>query len=175
VGAGTVRADDPRLTVRLEGLEMPGQGGPDPVVLSASLDLAPDINLLQRADSGGAPVRIYTLEATGSSRLPGARIVPIREDSDGELDLEAVLDDLGRIGIRSVLVEGGAGTFTGFLRRELVDRWALFKAPVVLGNDGGTPLVALPASPSPGEGWWMDNHRDLPLDKDRLNLATPVR
>jgi diaminohydroxyphosphoribosylaminopyrimidine deaminase/5-amino-6-(5-phosphoribosylamino)uracil reductase len=175
VGAGTARVDDPRMTVRLQDLEMPTPGGPLPVLLSAALRLDPGIRLLAGAASGGPTVRIYTSTANGSRRLPGADIVALPAGPGNGLDLDALLEDLGRIGIRSVLVEGGAATFAGFLGQGLVDRWALFSAPVVLGEDGGTPLVSLPASPSPEQGWWMDNQRSLPLGKDRLTLATAVR
>ncbi len=175
VGAGTARMDDPRMTVRLGDLEMPEPGGPLQVVLSASLDLDPGMKLFSTADARRPPVRVYTVPANRSGRLPAADVVAVREGLDGEVDLGAVLDDLGRIGIRSVLVEGGAGTFAGFLRRGLVNRYALFRAPVVLGDEGGVPLVALPASPSPDDGWWLENDRELPLGRDRLTLATPVR
>ena len=175
VGAGTARADDPRMTVRLEGIELPESGGPLPVILSGSLDLAHGSKFLENRRSGYPAVRVYTSEANRDRRLPGADVVPIRESETGGLDLAAVLDDLGRIGIRSVLVEGGARTFSGFLEGQLVDRWAIFRAPVLLGEAGGTPLVDLPASLSPGDGWWLENHRHFPLGGDRLTLATPGR
>ncbi len=175
IGAGTLRQDDPRLTVRLGDLEMPEASGPLRVVLSASLDLDPGLNLFQDAGSRVPPVRLYTASGNRSGRFPETEIVPVPVDRDGGLDLMAVLDDLGRIGIRSVLVEGGAETFAGFMRRGLVDRCAFFRAPVMLGEEGGTPLVALSASPSPEDGWWIDAWRELPLGRDRLALATPVR
>ncbi len=175
VGAGTVRQDDPRLTVRLEGLESHGVKGPLRVVLSASLDLEPGLQLFQDAGSRVPPVRLYTASGNRCGRLPGAEIVAVPEDQDGGLDLVAVLNDLGRNGIRSVLVEGGAGTFAGFLRRGLADRCAFFRAPVVLGDEGGTPLVALPASPTPKDGWWIDTWRELPLGRDLLALGIPAR
>lgn len=175
VGAGTARVDDPLMTVRLEDLEMSGAGGPLPVLLSVSMDLDPGLRLFENAASGGTAVRVYTVGGGSSRSLPGAEVVTVPAGPDGGLDLAAVLDDLGRIGIRSVLVEGGARTFAGFLDQGLVDRWAIFRAPVVLGEDGGTPLVAIPASPSPGDGWWMETERTFPLGRDRLTLATPVR
>ena len=175
VGAATARADNPRLTVRLDGLELPATGGPLPVIISESLELNPEARVLQKATPDSAEVRVYTRESDLSRGLPGAEIIQVPSNPDGGLDLKAILDDLGRIGIRSVLVEGGARTLAGFMAAGLVDRWAVFTAPVVLGNEGGRPLVDLPACPTPAEGWWMAGQRTMPLGRDLLTLALPAR
>jgi diaminohydroxyphosphoribosylaminopyrimidine deaminase/5-amino-6-(5-phosphoribosylamino)uracil reductase len=105
VGAGTVRADDPELTVRLDdGLE---RTQPLRVVL------------------GTAPA--------------GAKVHPALELSG---PLAEVLDELGRRGILSVLVEGGAQVAHDFHAAGLVDRYVLYLAPALFGGDDGRPLFA---------------------------------
>jgi diaminohydroxyphosphoribosylaminopyrimidine deaminase / 5-amino-6-(5-phosphoribosylamino)uracil reductase len=48
-------------------------------------------------------------------------------------DTRAALRALGTLGVRSVLVEGGAGLAGALLREGLVDRLIIFQAPIVLG------------------------------------------
>lgn len=136
VGAGTVREDDPELTVRLAS-------GPNPVrvVVSGRLDLPPAARLLT---DGKAPTWILTSpEAAGSRRArrlvrPGVEILAIsgvRGRAGPEVDLRQALLLLALRGVRRVLVEGGAGLATGLLAQGLVDRLALFLAPLVLGGE----------------------------------------
>ena len=99
VGAGTVRADDPRLTVR--GI----RGGRNPV----------------RVVLGMPPPRAKLLEQ------PGETIV-------AKGPLRAVLRDLAKRGLTSVLVEGGANVHGEFLRTGLWDELRLFIAPKIFGS-----------------------------------------
>ncbi len=113
VGAGTVRADDPALTVR----DAPG----------------------------GDPLRVVL------GRVPeGARVHPAVA-WDG--DLGELLDDLGRRGVMTLLVEGGAATAHAFHAAGLVDRWVVYVAPAMLGGDDGRPLLAGHGAPSMAEVW----------------------
>ena len=132
VGVGTVLADDPRLTVRLVK-------GRDPlrVVIDTNLKTPPRSKLLVN----GAARR--TLIATGNTRNTGrarrletlgAEILPLPQGKENSgLDLSALLRELGRRGIESVLVEGGAGIITSFLRAKLVDRIIVVIAPKIIG------------------------------------------
>ena len=70
----------------------------------------------------------------------GAIIKQVRLDDAGQLDLGAVLCELGRAQLTSVLVEGGSRVHTAFLRANLVDEVNIFVAPIFIGNDG-VPLV----------------------------------
>ncbi|MBX6762767.1 MAG: dihydrofolate reductase family protein, partial [Rubrobacteraceae bacterium] len=51
-----------------------------------------------------------------------------------------VLDELGRLGVRGVLVEGGGETAAHFVRRSLVNKMTVFYAPKLVGSDG-RPMV----------------------------------
>ena len=113
VGAGTVRIDNPALTVR----HVPG---PDP----------------QRVVLGHAP--------------PGANVHPAVELSGSP---DEVLKDLGRRGVLSVLVEGGATVAHDFHRAGVVDRYVLYLAPALMGGDDGAPLFRGPGAATLSDVW----------------------
>lgn len=167
VGAGTVRRDDPRLTVRL-GDEVQVRRR---VVVTRSLDLDPASKIFTH---DGVPTRVYTTEAAASERGAGlagrADVVPVPEGERG-LSLEAVLDDLGSLGVQSVLVEGGGNTMSGFVGAGLAQRAALFYAGRLLGARGGTPFLDEPTVASPDAGWRVHHEQLVPLGADLLVMG----
>jgi diaminohydroxyphosphoribosylaminopyrimidine deaminase/5-amino-6-(5-phosphoribosylamino)uracil reductase len=70
---------------------------------------------------------------------PGAATRPLLEV---EGDLGEVLDDLGRRGIVQLMVDGGADVAGRFHRAGLVDRAVLYLAPVLMGGEGGQPVLS---------------------------------
>ena len=171
VGAGTVRRDDPRLTVRLEDKIVVRRR----VVVSRSLDLDPDAKVFTE---DGPSTRIYTSERAATergARLEGrAEIVPIADGDDG-ISLEAVLDDLGALGVQSVLVEGGSRTLSGFVRAGLAQRAALFYAGKLFGARGGTPFLDQATVASPDAGWRVRHDQLVPLGSDLLVVGRLCR
>jgi GTP cyclohydrolase II len=131
VGIGTALADDPRLTVRLAE-------GPDPlkVVLDSTLRLPSDAAMLRET-----PDRTVLLTTAAApehdvrrAQACGARVVVAASDGAGRVDLGDGLRRLAEIGVRSVLVEGGAQVITSLLRQHLVDYLAVCVAPIILGR-----------------------------------------
>jgi diaminohydroxyphosphoribosylaminopyrimidine deaminase/5-amino-6-(5-phosphoribosylamino)uracil reductase len=149
-GIGTVLADDPLLTCRLPGMHSPVR-----VALDSSLRLpltsrlvttAPQNPVWVVAGEGAAPDRVQALAARGVEVLQAASA------GDGKLDLAAMLELLARRGITRVMTEAGPILATAFLRADLVDAAALFRASTPIGSDGidaldGLPLPALTGSP----------------------------
>jgi diaminohydroxyphosphoribosylaminopyrimidine deaminase/5-amino-6-(5-phosphoribosylamino)uracil reductase len=163
VGAGTVRRDDPRLTVRLPGV----RARPLRVVLSGSgrLDAG------ARVFDASAPTRVYAADSAAiGSRLAGVDVRTVAA-RDGGADLAAVLADLGAGGVQSVLVEGGGRTLASFLTAGLADRLALFSAPRLLGARGATPMLDTAAVASPMDGWSFTRDRLVALGPDLLLLG----
>jgi diaminohydroxyphosphoribosylaminopyrimidine deaminase/5-amino-6-(5-phosphoribosylamino)uracil reductase len=115
VGAGTLRADDPHLTVRLPGRR--GHRRPLRVVL---------------AGRRGLP--------RGAQALDGAAPTLIFQDPRGRVSLVPALEVLAARGIQSLLVEGGCAIHGAFIGAGLVDRVALFLAPKLVG--GGVSLAS---------------------------------
>ncbi|CAN5896694.1 bifunctional diaminohydroxyphosphoribosylaminopyrimidine deaminase/5-amino-6-(5-phosphoribosylamino)uracil reductase RibD [soil metagenome] len=139
VGAATVRADDPLLTVR-DGEEQPTSL--IRVVLDPNLTTDPDSQLARTAQQ--SPVVLFTGVAAADERVKrlegmGVDVVVMPVNDEG-LDLDAVLGDLGQRGVRGVLVEGGGETAASFIRDGLVDKLTVFYAPRIIGAEG-VPMV----------------------------------
>jgi GTP cyclohydrolase II len=131
VGIGTVLADDPRLTVRLVHGSSPTR-----VIVDSTLRLPLAANVV--ADGAARTLVATTRRAPASKRealrRQGAEILLVRSDDAGRVDLTDLLPRLGRLGIRSVLIEGGRGIITSAMRSRLVDRLIVCIAPKVLGE-----------------------------------------
>jgi len=121
VGAGTVRADDPALNVRLEGYT--GQQ-PRPVIVAGGQEL-PSGAALWASD----PIVL----APAGSTAQGNVVVAGTGD---RVDLAAGLDELGALGIVDLLVEGGATLAASLLHDGLVDRAVFYLAAAVAGGTG---------------------------------------
>ena len=132
VGAGTALKDDPRLTVRL----VPGRD-PLRVVADSTLRTPPTAAVLADGAAKGT-VFAVTDRAPEDRReragALGATVLGLPENAEGRVDLAALLGALGDLGVRTAVVEGGAGLITGFLRARLVDRLAVCVAPKILGS-----------------------------------------
>jgi diaminohydroxyphosphoribosylaminopyrimidine deaminase/5-amino-6-(5-phosphoribosylamino)uracil reductase len=130
VGAGTVAADDPRLTVRLAGATRQ----PLRVVVDSRLRTPPTASLL----SGGGPVVIATTAAAAPARAAlldsaGAEVL-VLPDVAGRVDLRALLRALGERGLISVLVEGGAELLGALLDLRAIDAVVAVLAPTLIGG-----------------------------------------
>jgi diaminohydroxyphosphoribosylaminopyrimidine deaminase/5-amino-6-(5-phosphoribosylamino)uracil reductase len=141
VGAGTMRADNPRLTVRLEG---DAKKNPHKVVIDPNLTTPPDARVLH-GDDDSATYLFCGPHAPQGRRAAlageGAQIICVPE-KDGRLALGSVLDELGRRRIASILLEGGAQVLGAAFREGLVDKVFFFFAPKILGGDDGTPITS---------------------------------
>jgi len=170
VGAGTVRDDDPRLTVRLPGVRADRLRA----VLAPGLDLDPEAAIFERERPETPPTRIYASRSTPEARdarfADRAVIVRVGE-RDGRLALDEVLADLAERRAQSVLVEGGGHTIGAFLDAGLADRAALFVASRLFGAGGARPLVDLPSVGAPAEGWRLEAVRQVALGADQLLLG----
>jgi len=134
VGSGTIVKDDPELTCRLVK-------GRDPlrVVVDSRLRIGPEARVLQ--DQDRARTLIFTTSAHDRKKraLFADRGIEVRVAGKKQVDLAAVLEDLGRRGISSLLVEGGAGVLTSFIRARLADRMIVISAPKIFGK--GTDAI----------------------------------
>lgn len=132
VGAGTVCNDDPRLTVR----HVPGED-PLRVVVDGSLRTPPTAAVLANGAAKGTVLavtnRVPEARRKNAASL-GATVLRMPGDAAGRVDLGALLSELYALGVRSVMVEGGAALITSLLRDRLVDRLAVCIAPKVLGS-----------------------------------------
>ena len=126
-GAGTVLADDPQLTVRLD------DGSEFVPPLRVVLDPGLATVARGRVREGDAPtLYLHAPEAKPPRGLQAEHAsVPVR---NGRFDLDAVLRLLASHGINEVQVEAGATLAGAFLAAGLVDELLLYIAPVLLGE-----------------------------------------
>ncbi|MGH8739083.1 MAG: bifunctional diaminohydroxyphosphoribosylaminopyrimidine deaminase/5-amino-6-(5-phosphoribosylamino)uracil reductase RibD [Burkholderiales bacterium] len=121
-GIGTVKADDPRLTVR--EVETPRQ--PLRVIVDSRLETPPGARVLQ-----GEKVLLFC--ARKHKELNGAEIVEL-PDSQGKVDLVAMLGELARRGVNELHVEAGFKLNSSLAREGCVDEMLLYLAPAFLGD-----------------------------------------
>lgn len=141
VGVGTVLADDPELTVRLAK-------GRDPIRVVLDSDLRTPLKSRLVRHASKAPTWIvHALDVPAArvarwSKLPGVELHALPRGRDQRLPLRAVLQLLAQRGVTSVLVEGGAQLHGALLDAGLVDRAAVYVAPVILGDARAIPMAA---------------------------------
>ena len=129
VGIGTVLADDPLLTARVDGARQPLR-----VVFDSKARLPIDSQLLQTLDQ--SPVLI-----AAAPDAPTGRVAALR-DAGAEVivatDIEGALRELGRRNITSLFLEGGKTLASAFLSINQIDESRTFIAPMLLGGSHET-------------------------------------
>jgi diaminohydroxyphosphoribosylaminopyrimidine deaminase/5-amino-6-(5-phosphoribosylamino)uracil reductase len=141
-GVGTVLADDPSLTVRLDAGESGSWRQPLRVILDTRLRISPGARLL------GLPGETLILTGVTDSRkeasLAGGGVsVVTLPTRDGRLELAAVMAYLGRMEINEVHLEAGATLSGALLAGGWVDELLVYLAPHLLG-DAARGLFSLP-------------------------------
>lgn len=129
-GIGTVIADDPMLNTRLEGLKSPVR-----VICDTKLSLLPNSNIVKTAGEYRTIVAYGIRDEEKEKALKDKGIcleyLPLK---DGHIDIEALINRLGELGIDSVLAEGGGTLNDSLVRAGLVDRVEAFIAPKIFGG-----------------------------------------
>lgn len=147
VGVETALQDDPQLTARIR--RRPPCRQPLRIVLDAGLRLPVESRLVHTAKE--VPVWVACGEEASFERERALtqQGVTVRRFSapEGRIDLDALLLELGRQSVNSLLVEGGSRVFGAILEAGLADEFLFFYAPKILGDPDGVPLVAGPPRP----------------------------
>ncbi|RKS68997.1 5-amino-6-(5-phosphoribosylamino)uracil reductase [Actinomadura pelletieri DSM 43383] len=152
VGAGTIRADDPRLLIKSARRRetRAGRGQPPDltkVTLTWSGELDPGARFFT---TGESPKLVYAPSATAArltSTLDGVAEVV---DAGEPFALATMLGDLAGRGVRRLMVEGGGGVHTLFLTSGVVDELQLVVAPFFVGDPSAPRFVrsgVFPQSP----------------------------
>ena len=162
-GIGTVLADDPLLTCRLEGGHNPIR-----IICDTHLRIPLESRLVQTAQQ--TPLLIAAChpepEKTAALTAAGAQVLRLPE-RDGRVDLAALMDRLGAMEIDSVLLEGGGSLNGAMLEAGLVRRVQAYVSPKLFGGNGTSPVrgqgVALPE-----EAWRLENPEISRIGEDFL-------
>ncbi|HEY2526295.1 MAG TPA: RibD family protein, partial [Candidatus Binataceae bacterium] len=139
-GAGTVIADNPRLTCRIAG-------GRDPVrvVIDGRLRVSPRARVFTQRSKAPALLVTTTANAARARRRYGRDGARGRVEvvgcpgRRGEVDLRAAMREFARRGWCDLLIEGGAKLAGAALRAGIVDRVAFFSAPILIA--AGTSAI----------------------------------
>lgn len=122
VGVGTVVADDPELTARVEGS---AARQPMRVVLDSQLRTPPNAKVV------GPNTLVAT---TRNGKVGAAEMLVLPATPAGQVQLKPLLDELGRRGILSLLVEGGGEVHASFFAEGMVDKVQAYVAPIIIGG-----------------------------------------
>ncbi len=167
-GIGTVLADDPALTARVEeDVEQPLR-----VVLDSRLQMPADAMMLSQP--GHTLVLTLNDDApkTAALRKAGAEVTALAEHQ-GRLDLSAVLDELARREINEVLVEAGATLCGSFLQAGLFDELVVYMAPLFMGSEA-RGLLNLPGLEKMSQSVKLEIADVRPVGKDwRVRVISP--
>lgn len=140
-GIGTVLADDPQMNVRLSELEVLRQ--PHKFVLDSHLRIPVSAKLLQGASTTIVHAS-HQPEAEESLRQVGASLLylPVKDNSQTQVDLAALMSVVGEQQINEFHVEAGAKLSGALITANCVDELLLYLAPKLLGSGAG--MFALP-------------------------------
>ena len=130
-GIGTVRADDPQLTVR--EVETPRQ--PLRVIIDSRLETPHEARILR-----GERVLVF---AGREGALPNAEVIAL-PNPQGKVDLPRMLELLAQRGVNELHVEAGFRLNGSLVREGCVDEFLLYFNPSFLG-DGAQGMLDLPA------------------------------
>jgi len=129
-GVGTVLADNPSMTVRLQGVDTQ----PLRVVVDTNLSMPTDAKMLNEA---GQTILMTCSadEAITQALTEAGADVHIMPYCNTSVDLTSVLQQLSDMEINDVLLETGATLSGAMLQAGLIDEIIIYMAPVLMGND----------------------------------------
>jgi len=135
IGGGTVRRDDPRLTVRLG---VPRRIQPRAIIVDGTLNIPRNSKLLQRAKGS---LIFVTTDRAPKSRVKwlekgGSEVIICRALQNGRVSIPDMMKSLAAIGITSILAEGGAKLHAALFSGGFVDGIMAYISPKIIGGDG---------------------------------------
>lgn len=143
-GVGTVKSDDPQLTVR--AVETPRQ--PLKVLVDSRLEATPEARLFS---GGNALVAAAVADRDKVARLRerGAEVV-VLPNAAGKVELAELMQELARRGLNEIHVEGGFKLNGSLIAAGVVDELLVYLAPSLIG-ESGPGMFNLPAIDDLGE------------------------
>lgn len=131
VGAGTIIADNPRLTARIEGAINPIR-----IIVDGNLSIPTTARVFKEK---GRNIILTTSDASNSKKNEfenlGAEIFCYDSSFIGKVDLKKAMIGLGSLGIDSILLEGGPTLATEALKAGIIDKVRFYYAPKIIGGN----------------------------------------
>jgi diaminohydroxyphosphoribosylaminopyrimidine deaminase/5-amino-6-(5-phosphoribosylamino)uracil reductase len=166
VGVGTVLADDPSLTTRLEA----GRGhDPVRVIVDTTARTPGGAQVLRQPSEAPTIIAHGPGGDEAAATLAGPGVEPIRCGlRQGRVDLEELLRGLAARGIVTLLVEGGGELHWSMLEAGLTDRVMFFVAPRLIGGSRAVPVVGGAGVAQMGDAFEIDELVARPVGRDLL-------
>lgn len=168
VGIQTVLKDNPFLTARIENAH-----NPIPIIIDSTLKIPENAHVLE-----GKRCIIATTDRSDEQKrkileAKGAEIIQLKE-KNGHVDLKLLLNQLGKMGIDSILLEGGGELNFSMLENQLIDKVIFFLAPKLLGGrDAKTSLEGI-GFPQIKESIQLKNIEIKKIEEDIFVTAYPI-
>lgn len=137
VGVGTIIADDPHLTVKGKTFDE----NQVRIVIDPHGRTPKDALVVNDAAK-----TIIVTDSNCTETWDNAEVLRSGE----KINLPEVLDTLNKMGIESILVEGGGETISSFFRENLVDKYTVFVGTLIIGGRNSP-------TPADGDGWVKEN------------------
>lgn len=163
-GVGSILADNPLLTCRLEGGKNPVR-----IICDSHLRTPTDAKVVTTANQVPTILATYCDDRKRQLEYEaqGCRILPVEEE-DGHVDLQKLMKKLGSEQIDSILLEGGGALNWTALKSGIVQKVHAYIAPKLLGGQkAGTPVDG-DGKPTPNQSFFLKNSRITALGEDFL-------
>ncbi len=175
VGVNTVLADDPQMTARDADRNLL-QRQPLRVVVDSRCRTPASARMLKQP---GCTVIATTLRTPDSRieqlTLAGADALSLPTAPDGRVNLQALLEELGRRGVVSLLVEGGGQLLGSLFDQALVDKVFAFIASVIIGGETAVSPVEGRGADSMAKAWNIQRAELTHVGPDWLISGYPQR
>ena len=153
VGVNTILADNPQLTCRLDD-------GKNPIRIICDTHLRTPLDAYVVQTAGQVPTVIVTCsqdeERKKLYRKEGCQVLDVAEQ-DGQVDLADLMVQLGKMGIDSVLLEGGGALNWSALKQQIVDEMQIYLAPKIFGGAAAKSPITGEGVALPQEGFFLEN------------------
>lgn len=151
VGIGTVLADNPMLTYRLENGRNPIR-----IICDTQLRIPMNCNIVQSARETPAIIATSSDDTQKISSLAekGCQIIQVNK-KNGHIDLNELMDKLTEMKIDSILLEGGGELNWSMLNTGLVSKVQAYIAPKIFGGSGAKSAVSGLGVPAPDDAFML--------------------
>ena len=162
VGVGTVLADDPMLTCRLENSRNPIR-----IICDSRLRTPIDSNIVRTAKDVPTIIASATDKGAEDYEKTGCRIIVCKDEKSGRVDLKQLMKILGEdMKIDSILLEGGGELNASALESEIVTNIQAYIAPKIFGGKDARSPVSGIGVPSPDKAYIIENRSVTQIGDD---------
>jgi diaminohydroxyphosphoribosylaminopyrimidine deaminase / 5-amino-6-(5-phosphoribosylamino)uracil reductase len=166
VGINTVMKDDPALTTRIKGKK--GKN-PKRIIIDSSLRIPLKAKVLNKDDTD---IFIATTGDASEKKIKrlqkkGIQILATKK-KQGRVDLDRLMQELGKLNITSLLIEGGGEINASAINEGIVDKVMFFISPIIIGGKEAPSSVSGKGFPSLKEALTLRDMEVKRLDKDIL-------